>query len=109
MKKIFIILLVILLSGCSIIIVNNDEKNNTTNIPSQVPLIYKEKENCIIKKMEFEDTPKIPLERIISTAKDYKEKSTILVDYITDLRLYITKLKKEVRENDDRNFQKCSK
>ncbi len=107
MRNLFIILICTLLSACSIIIVNNDERNNTNSSPT--PTVYREKEPCKISKMEFGDTPKIPLERIISTAKDYKEKSTILVDYITDLRLYIANLKKEVRENDDRNIEKCSR
>jgi hypothetical protein len=102
---------VMFLSGCSIVVVNS-EKTNTFNTldnkPKQVETIEK-KEPCILENSEIQDTPKIPLEKITNSSSSYKDKTFILVDYLTELRTYVQQIKKDFRAYQLKVEEKCQK
>ncbi len=113
MRLKLIILSTFILNSCSIMILGQNSNYNETPQSTILQedkkiIIEKEKVKCIIDKYIFDDTPKLDIDKIINTKAD-KEKSLLLADYIKELRIYISDIKKEVRQNDENNFEKCSK
>lgn len=98
------------LTGCSVIVVNSEktEQPIIENKTKQIE-IQNNKQPCVVDDLINQVTPKIPLDKISNSNTNYREKTTILIDYIAELRTYVQQIKKDFRSYQIKVEEKCHK
>lgn len=113
MIKYLLLSLTLILNGCSVIIISNDISRASDQTYTQAVNSSKESPiqqsltKCVFTDIILEETPKVPLDKVLSAASDYKTKSLILTDYISELRIYISNIKRQFAEQQNEIKQKC--